>query len=453
VNDDLNEFSDLGNGDSGNEASAVREGAHQDKGYLALGELLDLLRADFPDLTVSKIRFLEQQGLLSPERTPSGYRKFFPSHAARLRWILAQQEGTYLPLREIKSRLTSAEVEGVFAAEDLLSPVPAERVAAVTPLRQGAGSRQVAGSRRVGAAGSTGLSGATEAEHEIDNDDEHSEHAGDGSLRGAPVAALGERRHPAGLARRAATAFASMNGPEGSEAHPSSRPSASTIARAEANAGAGAGVGLGSAGSGAGNGVGADTPYRDGRSDPANTPDTQMLSTDDPGRRGNLRSVPAGAELAKPQGASGSTEVSDNVTELRPETPVLPSSPSRFTFAELAAAANMTSDELRQIEQYGLIVGRPVAGTVYFDDDALAAAQLAKSFQAFGVEPRHLRIFRTAVDREADFYAQVVSPLVYRREERSRQQAMANLAELHQLGARLRDATLRQVLRTTFDLG
>jgi DNA-binding transcriptional MerR regulator len=443
VNDDLNEFGDVGNGDKGNEASAMREGAHQDKGYLALGELLDLLRPDFPDLTVSKIRFLEQQGLLSPERTPSGYRKFFPSHAARLRWILAQQEGTYLPLREIKSRLTSAEVEGVFAAEDLLSPVPAERVAAGTPLRQGAGSR------RAGAAGSSGLSGATEAGHEIDSDDEHSEHAGDGSLRGAPVAALGERRHPAGLARRAATAFASMNGPEGSEAHPSSRPSASTIARAEANAG----VGHGSAGSG----VGGDTPYRDGRSDPVNTPD-QTLSSDDAGRRGNLRSVPAGAELANPQGvgaesASGSTEVNDNVMELRPETPVLPSSPSRFTFAELAAAANMTPDELRQIEQYGLIVGRPVAGTVYFDDGALAAAQLAKSFQAFGVEPRHLRIFRTAVDREADFYAQVVSPLVYRREERSRQQAMANLAELHQLGARLRDATLRQVLRTTFDLG
>ena len=63
----------------------VNDGAQQDKGYLALGELLDLLRPDFPDLTVSKIRFLEQQGLLSPERTPSGYRKFFPSHAARLR--------------------------------------------------------------------------------------------------------------------------------------------------------------------------------------------------------------------------------------------------------------------------------------------------------------------------------------------------------------------------------
>jgi DNA-binding transcriptional MerR regulator len=444
VNDDLDDAKDID--DAGHVSSvedvsttrAVGEGVNQDKGYLALGELLDLLRPDFPDLTVSKIRFLEQQGLLSPERTPSGYRKFFPSHAVRLRWILAQQEGTYLPLREIKSRLTSAEIEGVFAAEDLLSPIPGERVAEVTPLlREGAGSRRAgAGQGRSG--GSASSTEGTGSEHDSDSDDDHSEHAaGDGSLRGAPVAALGERRHPAGLARRAATAFASMNGPEGSEAHPSLRPSASTIARAQANAG-----------------VGADTPYRDGRSDAAGNPsDVPTVPPDDSGRRANLRSVPVGAEVETGQGAAESNRAGDNVLELRPEVAALASSPSRFTFAELATAANMTPDELRQIEQYGLIVGRPVAGTVYFDDDALAAAQLAKSFQAFGVEPRHLRIFRTAVDREADFYAQVVSPLVYRREERSRQQAMANLAELHQLGARLRDVTLRQVLRTTFDLG
>lgn len=432
------------------------DGAQQDKGYLALGELLDLLRPDFPELTVSKIRFLEQQGLLSPERTPSGYRKFFPSHAARLRWILVQQEGTYLPLREIKSRLSSAESEGLFAADDLLSPVPTERVGLVTPLIR-EGSRRSGSGLAAGLGGGRGVgTSASASDDDSEIDDGNEDHAGDGSLRGAPVAALGERRHPAGLARRAATAFASMNGPEGSEAHPSSRPSASTIARAEAAAGIGT----------------PDSSYRDGRavSDPTSTsastssPATGPLSgdaqspSDDVARRGNLRSVPAGLDLENPNGGTDSggnpaIGADGNVLPLRAETPGLASSKSRFTFAELATAANMTPDELRQIEQYGLIVGRPVAGTVYFDDDALAAAQLAKSFQAFGVEPRHLRIFRTAVDREADFYAQVVSPLVYRREERSRQQALANLAELHQLGARLRDVTLRQVLRATFDLG
>jgi DNA-binding transcriptional MerR regulator len=426
----------------------TNDGAQQDKGYLALGELLDLLRPDFPELTVSKIRFLEQQGLLSPERTPSGYRKFFPSHSARLRWILAQQEGTYLPLREIKARLTAAEAEGRFAAEDLLSPAPTEHVAAVTPLIRD-GSQRLVGVSPGSRTGSNRADRADGADGADNADDGAEDHADDGSLRGAPVAALGERRHPAGLARRAATAFASMNLPEGSEAHPSSRPSASTIAKAEASAG-----------------VGSDVLYRDGRSslesqDSSDSRDLRDLRdglgdddavpTEDSTRRANLRSVPAGVDLEGPTGMSSVSGAS--VVPLRPEVPPLGGSSSRYTFAELAAAAEMTHDELRLIEQFGLIVGRPVAGTVYFDDDALAAAQLARSFQAFGVEPRHLRIFRTAVDREADFYAQVVSPLVYRREERSRQQAHANLAELHQLGAKLRDATLRQVLRTTFDLG
>jgi DNA-binding transcriptional MerR regulator len=398
----------------------VSDGVHQDKGYLAMGELLDVLRPDFPDLTVSKIRFLEQQGLLTPERTPSGYRKFFPSHAARLRWILLQQEGTYLPLREIKSRLAAAESEGVFTADDLLSPAPSGHVAGVTSLiRDGVLRRR----------------GSASAEPGSDDDEtgdaqDATDNPANGALRGAPVAALGERRHPAGLARRAATAFASMTGPEGSEAHPSSRPSPSTIARVEAAA---------------------EHAYR-GETDTPLVETPGGLHGDESGRRGNLRSVPAGAEL----GGAETGDATHNVLPLRTES-VAASSPvsaaSRMTFEELVVAAGMTADELRQIEQFGLVIGRPVAGVVYYDDDALHAALLAKSFQTFGVEPRHLRIFRTAVDREADFYAQVVSPLVYRREERSRQQALANLAELHQLGAKLREATLRQVLRTTFDLG
>jgi DNA-binding transcriptional MerR regulator len=400
------------------------EGGQSDKGYLALGELLELLRPEFPDLTVSKIRFLEQQGLLAPERTPSGYRKFYPSHAARLRWILVQQEGTYLPLREIKARLSTAETQGLFAAEDLQSPPLGVRVGTGTSLVSDLSTRRL-----------SNLSAAVPrdgTDHE-ESDDEH------GSLREAPTAALGERRHPAGLARRAATAFASMNGPEGSEAHPSSRPSASTIARAEAGANYHSGSASEASDSSHASGSASESSSASNTGVNGDSPD----ATDDPSRRANLRSVPAGAEMA------------GNVVAMRPEGLGMPPSQSagRFTLAELAAAANMTIEELRVIEQFGLIVGRPVAGQVYYDDDALSAAQLAKSFEAFGVEPRHLRIFRTAVDREADFYAQVVSPLVYRREERSRQQALANLAELHKLGAALREATLRQVLRTTFDLG
>jgi DNA-binding transcriptional MerR regulator len=72
--------------------------------------MLDLLKVEFPDVTISKIRFLESQGLLDPERTASGYRKFYQVDVERLRWILRQQRENFLPLKVIKDRL---EAEGV----------------------------------------------------------------------------------------------------------------------------------------------------------------------------------------------------------------------------------------------------------------------------------------------------------------------------------------------------
>ncbi len=76
-----------------------------ERSYLAIGDVLALLREEFPDVTISKIRFLESRGLLVPERTPSGYRKFYEQDVERLRWILRQQREHFLPLKVIKGRL------------------------------------------------------------------------------------------------------------------------------------------------------------------------------------------------------------------------------------------------------------------------------------------------------------------------------------------------------------
>jgi DNA-binding transcriptional MerR regulator len=77
----------------------------EDRVHLSIGEVLANLRGEFPDVTISKIRFLESQGLIDPERTPSGYRKFYTDDLDRLRWILYQQREHFLPLRVIKERL------------------------------------------------------------------------------------------------------------------------------------------------------------------------------------------------------------------------------------------------------------------------------------------------------------------------------------------------------------
>jgi len=73
--------------------------------HLSIGEVLGLLLEEFPDVTISKIRFLESQGLIVPERTPAGYRKFYDPDVERLRFILREQRENYLPLRVIKDRL------------------------------------------------------------------------------------------------------------------------------------------------------------------------------------------------------------------------------------------------------------------------------------------------------------------------------------------------------------
>ncbi len=82
--------------------------------YLSIGEVLDSVRADFPDVSISKIRFLEAEGLIAPERTPAGYRKFFEPDVARLRYILSLQRDHFLPLRVIKERLAEADASGSY---------------------------------------------------------------------------------------------------------------------------------------------------------------------------------------------------------------------------------------------------------------------------------------------------------------------------------------------------
>jgi DNA-binding transcriptional MerR regulator len=96
--------------------SAVRSRADASEGpddrhapRLTIGEVLGVLREDFPDVTISKIRYLESEDLVHPQRTPSGYRKFSSADVARLRYVLAAQRDQYLPLRVIKENLEALD--------------------------------------------------------------------------------------------------------------------------------------------------------------------------------------------------------------------------------------------------------------------------------------------------------------------------------------------------------
>jgi len=79
------------------------------RNYQSIGEVLVAVKTEFPDITISKIRFLESEGLIDPERTPSGYRKFYEKDVDRLKSILRMQRDEYLPLKVIKERLLQQE--------------------------------------------------------------------------------------------------------------------------------------------------------------------------------------------------------------------------------------------------------------------------------------------------------------------------------------------------------
>ncbi len=79
------------------------------RSLMTIGDVLGLLRPEFPDITVSKIRFLEAEGLVEPQRSPSGYRKFSDADVERLRFVLTAQRDHYLPLRVIRRHLEARD--------------------------------------------------------------------------------------------------------------------------------------------------------------------------------------------------------------------------------------------------------------------------------------------------------------------------------------------------------
>lgn len=100
------------------------------RAYLSIGEVLGKLRSDFPDVTISKIRFLESEGLIEPQRTPSGYRKFTNADLERLRYVLMAQRDQYLPLKVIKENLDAID-RGLEPASGSATGVVAPRFTAI----------------------------------------------------------------------------------------------------------------------------------------------------------------------------------------------------------------------------------------------------------------------------------------------------------------------------------
>lgn len=121
--------------------------------YLSIGEVLDAVREEFPDVSISKIRFLEAEGLIAPERTQSGYRKFYDTDVSRLRYILSLQRDHFMPLRVIRERLKQSDSNGGIPDVPAVSAAPAAPSGGSQAIEQLASGVQMTRSELASAAG------------------------------------------------------------------------------------------------------------------------------------------------------------------------------------------------------------------------------------------------------------------------------------------------------------
>jgi DNA-binding transcriptional MerR regulator len=375
-----------------------------ERSYLSIGDVLALLREEFPDITISKIRFLESRGLLVPERTPSGYRKFYDHDVDRLRWILRQQREHFLPLKVIKGRLEGAE--------------PASQPESLFDSCEGP-PEELAGSERSTYAPSEGRTA-------VESNGTH--------LRG------GERLAPAAAGARVATMprQRATSAPTSGHAASSIEPGTVTDLPMHRHPSSGPSV------------VGAaSSPPRPPAASESERPAPEPPPPPAPEPRGAGAAVSA----ATTTGADTTASPTEGASSSEDEThagqgsgaAALPG--ATLTAGELAHASGLTITQVEELESYGLIEGRTVAGVHCFDEEALVLAKLAADFRRYGVEARHLRIFKHAAERQSGLYSQVVMPLLRQRNPAARAKAHDDLQRLAELGTSLQACFSRAVLR------
>ena len=285
---------------------------------------------------MSKIRFLEAQGLINPGRTPAGYRQFSGGDVALLRWILLQQREHYLPLKVIKRRLRDGEGPDIGPGGDAVPPEEA-------------------------------ASGAS-----------------------PPEVDLVEVAHGTDLS-------------EAGAAVPLAPPAAE------------------------------DVPSSGDAPSPG---ESAWYLDDDPGAGSSETPVP---EFEPPRSPVAATARRDD------ELWEPPGSDRTYSPAELAREAGIDEAAVAQLASFGLVRDG------HLDDESLRVARVAAGFFAYGVEARHLRMYKTFAEREAALFEQAVMPMANSRQEDERARAGEALADLARLGQALRLAMLRAALTPPAD--
>jgi DNA-binding transcriptional MerR regulator len=384
-------------------------------GHQSIGEVLALLKEDFPDVTISKIRFLESQGLIHPERTASGYRKFFDADVDQLRWILRQQRDNFLPLKVIKKMLE----DGTDRLDPGLSPQPT----LWTQTAEGAGEDPPPDPpppRR---------------------SDDHDTAGSEPSPRHPTVI---ERRGVPGTVGAVGTQPGARSGaPPPSEAATDDRPAPPAESAPSPAATTPADRTAGTDGDPVGDDATGPTPHESEQpvktrhETPADVVAALQEAPPGGGRRRAGRAPNAGA---------GPLPGSRSGTGGGPGGGPRPPAADDVTAEELQHQTGITPELLAALEQFGLVETWSRGGESVFGGDAVSIARLAVRYAEMGVEPRHLRMYKVAAEREAGFIEQLAVPFLKQRNPTARSQAADLSGELERMGADLHAVLLRREL-------
>lgn len=437
--------------------------------HRSIGEVLSLLQEEYPDVTISKIRFLESQGLVAPERTASGFRKFYDSDIQRLRWILCKQTDQFLPLKVIKKMLD----EGA----DVSIMGESEPQQTLWPMDPGSGADPATSAGDVGAAGPgeapaavahavpTGLvdsdveppgrTGGDQGDRGVERSgpsvDGPDEITADDAARDRRGSTRKERRrsdrgrkpsptHPSIVGRtivdaqavKASDDVTDRNGGDDSDVVPT------TSATAE----------------------GADPTGEDPTAVAAGrrprgimTPaDIVAALQEDPRPAGGQRDPSRRGGSHDPR--SSDARSSDTIRVRQFSVEDLTSTRGREDFLsaeELCEMFDIEPSFLDELEKFGLIAPRRYGGTTSYDGSDTEIIAVSVRYAAMGVEPRHLRMYKIAAEREAGFVEQLVLPILKQRNPAAKQNAAERSSQLASMGDELHNLILRRHLRNLLD--
>lgn len=368
-------------------------------GHLSIGEVLAMVQQDFPDVTISKIRFLESQGLIAPERTGSGYRKFYEADIERLRWILHQQRDNFLPLKVIKNMLE----QGVDQYDPMGDQPTLWSTATDLDL----------------------LDPSTVLDDEDDEDEDEpslSDEAAAGAERMSPahpaVASATQRSEDSTSAQRSRALL-----PEARNAQRDADLATETTSTS---------------------GEPVTESNRPAHATPA---DVVAALQEDPRIKGRSRKGSAASDGDGSSSAQSEPSEAARSGRGKPARKKKSSASDTLLSAEeLCELCSISEDLLAGLEQYGLVVPGFMGGRPTYDGEAVEVAHFAARYAELGVEPRHLRMYKVSAEREAGFVEQLVVPLMKQRNPASRQQASERCDELLAMGAELHAALLQRQL-------